>query len=679
MNKIANIIWYLLENGETIIDTGSKVLDVGQSGYNAIQAYNDPDLSTEQRVCIISSNLLYGGLTAKELKDSYHGKKDLNITFYRDVAKGARDVTVAVVNGADQREVLLMVVGKITVAYRHHYENLIQVECGSFDVVTEITKDIDIRNATIEKDGTIVCAVKNSKLNPLEWLEKGLFSATPIRTSVCAMGDNVLEHLRNKGKTQGDRAREVVNKMNRAVKNKASVEFSGGNCKVRISASDKDLRVQMGRLDFIRILGYLENINTASHNLQWLFGRRAGGVEGGGGNGGGDGGNGGGHGGVHMPPPPRHDHPHDDDSDDDDKDGGSGRGINTNRGDPTHQAHIPHGTGKYSYANGDTYEGQFKDGKMEGFGEYKSKDGKTYKGQWKGGMKNGHGVLTSKHELHYDGKTCIHESERIYDGHWKDNFWDGYGVLTWNERDYDENKTCIYETQCVYDGQWKNMLKEGDGAYRWANGDIYIGHWEDGFRTGPGRYISNNGDLHLGMWKLDKRNGNGMFIPCDADISKIAVENWSDDTKTSQLTPNTLALESGVKYVGDCKNHKTPHGIGKFIFKNGDVYLGEVQNGKKQGWGIYKMVESGDRYEGYWKNDLIEGHGLYIWKGGNTYDGNWKEGKRDGMGVFKWKEGGFYMGDWKENKMNGQGILSSKEGTIYEGKWKDDKKVSDYA
>lgn len=38
------------------------------------------------------------------------------------------------------------------------------------------------------------------------------------------------------------------------------------------------------------------------------------------------------------------------------------------------------GKGTYKYANGDVYEGDWKDGSMNGFGVYTSHDGGKYKG-----------------------------------------------------------------------------------------------------------------------------------------------------------------------------------------------------------------------------------------------------------------------------------------------------------
>jgi len=39
---------------------------------------------------------------------------------------------------------------------------------------------------------------------------------------------------------------------------------------------------------------------------------------------------------------------------------------------------------------------------------------------------------------------------------------------------------------------------------------------------------------------------------------------------------------------------------------------------------------NGDRYDGEWKNNLRDGHGVFINNDGDMYDGNWKLDKMEG-------------------------------------------------
>ena len=51
----------------------------------------------------------------------------------------------------------------------------------------------------------------------------------------------------------------------------------------------------------------------------------------------------------------------------------------------------PHGKGFEEYENGDSYEGEFKDGKAHGQGVGKFANGSRYEGQFKDGEPHGQG------------------------------------------------------------------------------------------------------------------------------------------------------------------------------------------------------------------------------------------------------------------------------------------------
>ena len=50
-------------------------------------------------------------------------------------------------------------------------------------------------------------------------------------------------------------------------------------------------------------------------------------------------------------------------------------------------------------------------------------------------------------------------------------------------------------------------------------------------------------------------------------------------------------------------------GKGKFIWKNGDEYIGEVKNGILEGEGEYHCRKNGGKYKGLWKDGKREGLG----------------------------------------------------------------------
>ena len=117
----------------------------------------------------------------------------------------------------------------------------------------------------------------------------------------------------------------------------------------------------------------------------------------------------------------------------------------------------------------DSYDGQWKDGKMEGYGKKVWKSGGSYDGQWKDGKMEGTGKYVWK-------------SGDSYNGLLKDGKKEGTGKYVWANGD-------------EYNGQWKDDKMEGFGKKVWANGDSYDGQWKDD-KMEAGKYVWANGDSY---------------------------------------------------------------------------------------------------------------------------------------------------------------------------------------
>ena len=72
----------------------------------------------------------------------------------------------------------------------------------------------------------------------------------------------------------------------------------------------------------------------------------------------------------------------------------------------------------------------------------------------------------------------------------------------------------------------------------------------------------------------------------------------------------------------------------------------------------------------------MHGQGTYTWPDGQKYVGEWKDDKRNGQGTHTWPDGQKYVGDYKDGKRNGQGTQTRPDGSvIHSGLWADDKPV----
>lgn len=145
------------------------------------------------------------------------------------------------------------------------------------------------------------------------------------------------------------------------------------------------------------------------------------------------------------------------------------------------------------------------------------------------------------------------------------------------------------------------------------------------------------------------------------------------------------------KQMDSIEIHNTNKGTLKYA--NGNVYNGDVQNGKADGNGCMKYV-NGEIFNGEFKNDLPNGQGIIMTKSGHKYSGDFKDGHICGKMIVNYKNGDIFNGEFDEkgNKIRGlflyvngekfegefasngnriNGIYTFKNGNTYTGKYND--------
>ncbi|MFH1980452.1 MAG: hypothetical protein ABIL58_01280 [Pseudomonadota bacterium] len=137
------------------------------------------------------------------------------------------------------------------------------------------------------------------------------------------------------------------------------------------------------------------------------------------------------------------------------------------------------GKGRYEWANGAAYAGDFKGGAFDGSGTYTFPGGAQYTGQWVNDKKSGIGTYSWP-----DGKS--------YEGRWVDDQKEGYGVFKWPDG-------------TMYKGNFKNNQRHGFGTYSWPNGASYEGEWATGKKHGAGIYSLPDGSQMGGTWEADQQ------------------------------------------------------------------------------------------------------------------------------------------------------------------------------
>ena len=137
------------------------------------------------------------------------------------------------------------------------------------------------------------------------------------------------------------------------------------------------------------------------------------------------------------------------------------------------------------WAEGDSYDGLYKEGVRDGRGVFRFADGRSYDGDWKAGNQCGKGVFRWP-------------NGNIYEGDWKDGKMEGKGVYKWPDGQ-------------VYSGDWKNGGQEGKGVIKWPNGQSYDGDFLNGKMEGVGLFKFPDGTTYEGEVKNDRWEGKGVY------------------------------------------------------------------------------------------------------------------------------------------------------------------------
>ena len=309
--------------------------------------------------------------------------------------------------------------------------------------------------------------------------------------------------------------------------------------------------------------------------------------------------------------------------------------------------------GSYSYADGETYLGEWRDDKRHGRGIYTWADGDKYAGEFQNGNKHGWGTYTFA-----DGTT--------YAGQYKDDKGQGWGTYTFGPES------------------------------EWA-GDKYVGEFQDGKRHGEGTYTFADGAKEVGTFRNGKLNGYAVSYAADGTILKQGI--WKDDeflyTQSPPTSGNTEVfastlpacpsdpsayfdncygthnLDNGNSYTGEWKDG-APHGRGTATFISGNKYVGEFRDGEYDGQGTFTFAD-GEKYVGSYKDGKRHGQGTYTWPDGDQYVGDHRNGKSHGLGTYTFASGASYFGEYKDGKRHGQGTYTWPDGAKDVGTFRDGK------
>ena len=179
------------------------------------------------------------------------------------------------------------------------------------------------------------------------------------------------------------------------------------------------------------------------------------------------------------------------------------------------------------YENGKIkYRGDFQKDLFYGFGIYYSEKGrKIYEGEWKNGVMDGEGSFFIKERLSYKGE-------------WKKGRKNGKGILFYKNGEKE------------YDGEWKNGGKNGIGKYYFPSGKLqYNGEWLKDEAEGYGKSYYNteeNTIKYNGNWQDSQYHGKGVLYKKDKSIDYDG--NW-EEGKKKEIEDNILIEKKKGEFI----------------------------------------------------------------------------------------------------------------------------------
>ncbi len=206
------------------------------------------------------------------------------------------------------------------------------------------------------------------------------------------------------------------------------------------------------------------------------------------------------------------------------------------------------GQGKYTFADGSAYVGEFKNGKANGQGTIIIANGDKYIGEFRDNIIHGKGIETTA-----DG--------RKYVVGYKDGKRHGPGTVTTATGD-------------KFVGQFKNDTLNGWGILTLANGDKFVGEFKDGKRHGPGTATYVDGRVQEGIWE------NGTFKVARKVSPKRSPKPEASNEPNPTIPPKIIPKKSPIPKIAS-KPEPTPHtksstsGSGFFVSKLGHLVTNE--------------------------------------------------------------------------------------------------------
>ena len=384
-------------------------------------------------------------------------------------------------------------------------------------------------------------------------------------------------------------------------------------------------------------------------------------------------------------------------------------------------------SGKFTWSDGDVYEGAFVNGLPEGQGvktfvksngndvfrglfvageigargEYIWANTESYKGEFDVGKPNGEGkmymlALDSQGNVQVDGQgNTLYD---IFEGHFVAGVISGTGTLAWASGNsfagtFADGKiadgvvgTYTWKNGTVYTGTFLSELMD-EGTIVWDDHNSFTGTFVND-KPSHGRFVyADAGEMFDGTFVNDKKQGVGTLYCYNETSTQYDIVvyegNWVADQKSG--AGKYYAYAEGTNtllYDGNWEADKKD-GLGTYYMADGRTFKG-VFVADAMVSGQYTYTNNGDRflYEGDFPSGTRTGVGSWYRYNQTTekydellYEGGWLDNQFQGHGVRYYDEGARYDGEWQNSLRVGEGTFYYAGGDVYRGQWAGDQKT----
>lgn len=358
---------------------------------------------------------------------------------------------------------------------------------------------------------------------------------------------------------------------------------------------------------------------------------------------------------------------------------------------------FPNGYHEIPLANSAVYRGYVRNGAFNGEGEIIFSNGDKYEGSFQNNLRHGFGTFVSHDQ---SVKRKVTGTKKL-------------AALSLTIESSAGAPVCDAKQVAHlrrYEGSWSHDRREGGwGIASYSNGDHYEGpfHANDpdtsilfGARSSkfPAEIYDSSSPFHIvPLQEVDDKAllhyTQNEELPEDHKLRVLAANSSNKTQSEHSLVLQTAGklptyrYADGRFYVGELK-HSNPDGRGALRARNGDITIGQFENGYAHGKVIVifsTATKSSDgpskmkKYSGTFRFGKRE-EGKQTYTDGRMYKGAWDpiSEKPHGRGVCKFRSGDFYTGEWFNGKMHGRGRMvyapdGPNAGKVYDGEWAGDR------